>query len=186
MNKLFALYGSSSGRLSRRGWWFGILWLAIAYTILTLVPLIAFGGSMWSSLETLAEPNGGAALGSLLGSLYWGYLALQAIFGYPLYCLCAKRRHDRGRSGLDVFLYLLPQGGITLLLAWGLGYVPVEIGPGVTFPVTTNWLASILPLQQLFLLYLVIVLGFLQGSPRANAFGAVPSDRIATITAPTS
>lgn len=85
----FANYANFNGRAGRSEYWYFVLFNTIAGTILTFI-----------------TPN------HILGSLY--YLAVLL----PSLSVACRRLHDTGRSGLWLFIALIPLVGTILLIVW--------------------------------------------------------------------
>lgn len=95
----------------------------------------------------------------IMGLKPWATLGL-AIFGMLVWTdLTVRRRHDRGRSGVDAMIFQI------LLLA------SVIIHSFADAPDVVGWLDAVLVLYGL---YLFVVLVLLPGNRGENAYGAVP------------
>ena len=104
----------------------------------------------------------------------WASLVLFLVFAYPIYALCVKRRHDRNSNGLDVVIYLALVVVLLLVQALGLGMSPTEV-PGVGVLMMPTPLYSVLgAISGIFGLYLLVVMGFLKGTPGPNNYGPDP------------
>jgi uncharacterized membrane protein YhaH (DUF805 family) len=64
---------------------------------------------------------------------------------------------------------------LDLLQALGLGYTTLEVASGVSMPVPSMPLTIINMLVGIYGIYLLVVLGFLRGTPGANAYGPDPT-----------
>ena len=99
--------------------------------------------------------------------LHFPYVGLHpyAVLGLSLVAmiiwtdLTVRRRHDRGRSGIDAVIWQI------LLLA------SVIIHTFANAPDIVGWLDAVL---MLYGLYLFVVLVILPGNPHENRYGAVP------------
>lgn len=149
MDNLKQLYTTTEGRISRKQWWLGVIILAVANIIVQAVIASALG--LW------ANPQGAA----------WLSLILFLVVGYPLYCLYLKRRHDKDNSGLDSVIYLALLVVTLLLQALGLAFDPATMQPSMLY--------SIVGLVMLiYSIYILVVMGFLRGTPGPNQYGPDP------------
>ena len=91
---------------------------------------------------------------------HWAALVLSLLLCCALADLMIRRRHDRGRSGIDCLI------GLALL---EIGYV------AFIFHLTPTAITmGLLGIAGLVLLYLVVMLAILPGSKGANRYGAPP------------
>lgn len=152
-----ALFSTTTGRISRKTWWVGVVLLLIV-------------GAVLSAILNLI------GLGATATSAGWGALIVALVLLYPGYCIGLKRRQDRGNNGLDLkILY-----GLTLLSsliqALGIGITPTDVGNGVILPTPAGWLMALLIVLGIFGIYMLVQLGFLKGTQGPNAYGADPVD----------
>lgn len=152
-----ALFSTTSGRISRKTWWIGVILLLIVGAVLSAI-------------------LGAIGLGATATSAGWGSLIVALLLLYPGYCIGIKRRQDRGNNGLDLkILY-----GLTLLSALiqalGIGITATDVGNGVLIPTPAGWLMAFMVVLGIFGIYMLVQLGFLKGTPGANAYGADPVD----------
>lgn len=158
MNSFIALYNGAEGRIGRKSWWLGVIGLAVAGIVLTLI-LSAIG--LGPSPTT--------------GSAGWAQLIVAVLLLYPSLCLSIKRRHDRDNNGLDIKIITGVSLVLTLLQALGVGVTPTDIGGGVMMPMPAMWLTTLYVILGLAGLYLLVVLGFLRGTVGTNTYGADPT-----------
>ncbi|GLQ11067.1 hypothetical protein GCM10007913_29990 [Devosia yakushimensis] len=156
-----ALYTITTGRVSRKTWWIGILILGIAGIVLTLL-------------------LGLVGLGPTATSAGWGSLLVTLLLLYPSYCLSLKRRQDRANNGLDLKILL----GLSLLSSviqtLGIGITATDIGGGVMMPSPAPWLSVLLLALAAFGIYMLVQLGFLRGTIGPNQYGDDPVTNPAT------
>jgi uncharacterized membrane protein YhaH (DUF805 family) len=173
-----ALYTSADGRISRKTWWIGAIILAVANMIVTLLILPLLGIGMVNTAQlTGAAANDPQLIASLVTSAMqtsgWASLVLLIIFAWPTYCLSVKRRHDKNNNGYDVIGYLALTAIVLLVQGLGLGYTTMTVGT-TTVP-TPSVLSMILgAITAVYGIYLLIVLGFLKGTPGSNQYGPDP------------
>lgn len=186
MDNIVSLYTSTQGRISRKSWWLGIVGIVIVNLIITFLifPFVGLGGpSAQAIMDASSDP---AALNALMsGSMQaagWGSLILFVIFAYPMYALHIKRRHDKDNSGLDVIIYLALLALTFLSQALGFAYTVTDMN-GIPMP-TPTMVFSILGLVMLvYSIYMLVVLGFLRGTPGPNQYGPDPLGGTAAATA---
>jgi uncharacterized membrane protein YhaH (DUF805 family) len=157
MNSFISLYNGAEGRIGRKNWWLGVIGLAVAGIVLTVI-LSAIG--LGPSPTT--------------GSAGWGQLIVAVLFLYPSLCLSTKRRHDRDNNGMDIKIVTGVSLVLTLLQTFGVGMTPTDVG-GVMVPMPAVWLSALYVILGLAGLYLLVVLGFLRGTVGTNAYGADPT-----------
>ena len=152
MDALKVLFTTSSGRISRKQWWLGVVGLVIASIVLTII-------------------LGIVGLGS---NSAWGQLIAFLILLYPNLCIGLKRRQDRDNNGNDIKALLGVSGVLSLLQALGIGTTLTDIGNG-TMVATPNTIMSIVYFAvAIFGLYILVQLGFLKGTSGPNSYGADP------------
>lgn len=152
-----ALFSTTTGRISRKTWWIGVVVLLIAGVILSAI-------------------FGAIGLGATATSAGWGSVIVALLLLYPGYCIGIKRRQDRGNNGLDLkILYGLTVLS-TLIQALGIGITTTDIGNGVLIPTPAGWLMTLLVILGIFGIYMLVQLGFLKGTQGSNAYGADPVD----------
>lgn len=178
MDNIVRLYTSLDGRISRKTWWLGVLGLIVASIVLGLL-LGLVGLSMWPSMGApdVADPDAlSAALAAGSRSAAWGGLISFVILAYPSYALSLKRRQDRDNNGLDLKIYYGLTVVMLLVQAVGIGYAPAEVPglPGVMVPTPSLPLVIVGFAVGIAALYLLIVMGFLKGTPGPNTYGPDP------------
>lgn len=149
------LYLSASGRISRKGWWLGIVLMIVAAAVLGFV-LSIVGLGRWASL---------------IGLL---------IFAYPSWCLGIKRRQDRDNNGLDYKVMFGLSTLLTLLQVFGIGMAPTDLGNGMVIMQPTGVMMIVQLIIGVFGIYMLIQLGFLRGTPGPNSYGPDPLGYAAT------
>ncbi|ODS01634.1 hypothetical protein AUC69_05000 [Methyloceanibacter superfactus] len=138
------IFASFDGRINRAKWWAGIVIILVVSIIIGFIIEVVFGTG---------------AFGTFLATV----LAL-ALF-YPTYAVCAKRFHDRDRPGKTALYGLVPSLIAGLFQTWGLTGTPQE-------PNGLGWICTLINLGVL--LWFVIELGILKGTPGQNHFGGDP------------
>lgn len=161
-DKLF----SFDGRLRRRDWWLGSIAFAIAYVAFVVVATMVGWGLDPTMVDTPLAARFGDPIQHLLLTA-----AVNAPFVFIQTALAAKRAHDRNQSARLVILLVL---ATTVL-----GYLPdnafATLGRMIDQGAVQVWplmLAGVVNVAAP--LYLLVVLGFLDGSPGPNRFGPSP------------
>jgi uncharacterized membrane protein YhaH (DUF805 family) len=177
MDNIVSLYTTTQGRISRKSWWLGVVGIVVVNLIISFLifPFVGLGGpSAQAIMDASGDP---AALNALIvGSMQaagWGSLILFIIFAFPMYALYVKRRHDKDNSGLDVIIYLALLALTFLSQALGFAYTVTDMN-GISVP-TPTMIFSVLGLVVLvYSIYMLVVLGFLRGTPGPNQYGPDP------------
>lgn len=161
---------SSSGRIRRRDWW---LWSIVIVLVQTLavrvIDTLLFGPD--------ADLQAGNHFTWFFGAtpvtgIHWTGLALGLVFLWPALALTLKRAHDRNQSGRELV-------AIQLFAAAG-WLLPVDVfeTAGRAFDAADYAAAAPAILYGVAVLisslYQLVVLGFLDGTPGPNRFGASP------------
>ena len=152
------------GRLRRLDWWTLTILMGLACALLSetvALVLLGPGQSMFFSGETrLAHP----------GEL-WVSIAAALPFLWPSLALAAKRAHDRDRSARLAMWLTVASYVATLAPPGAFTFAGQLFDRGV-------WIAGLFLLigaaGTLGALYLLVVLGFLDGTPGPNRFGPSP------------
>jgi len=142
------VFASFDGRINRGKWWAGIVIILVVSVVLGFVIDVIFGS---------------VSFGTFLATL----VAL-ALF-YPTYAVCAKRFQDRDRPGKTALYGLVPVLIANLLQSFGLTGTPQE-------PNGLGWICTLINLGVL--LWFVIELGILKGTPGQNHYGGDPLSAI--------
>lgn len=180
MNGFISRYIGFEGRISRKDWWIGVVVLAIAGIVLSVI-LGAIGLGMFPDMAALTAASStgdGAAMSQAIAAstrrAAWVSVIMFVIFAYPGYALSMKRRHDKDNNGLDLQIYY----GLTVLLmlaqALGIGYSSMEVANGISVPMPSPVLSVAGVLIGIFGIYLLVVLGFFKGTPGPNSYGPDP------------
>jgi uncharacterized membrane protein YhaH (DUF805 family) len=138
------LFTSFDGRINRAKWWGGMVIILIINIVPGFVAFQLFGLSFF---------------GRLLNFLI--FLALL----YPAYAVCAKRFQDRDKPGNMALYGLGPLLAVSLLQALGLTGDPAQ-------PNALGWVCALVTWGVL--LWFLIDLGILKGTPGPNRFGGDP------------
>lgn len=156
---------SFEGRLRRRDWWLGWIGASFAYVALAALLALAMGGFHSDGAAYLNASFGDSA-GQLLGSA-----AVYAPFVFIQTALAAKRAHDRNHSArLVIFLVL-----VSSILSFMPNTAFAALGRLADDGAVWAWpVMAAAVLGKLSSLYLLIVLGFLDGTPGPNRFGPSP------------
>lgn len=159
---------SFSGRSNRMDFWLAILGLALAQFAILAVFSLVVEPMMLTSLA----PESQAVVGTAVGL----FVLLAPL--WPITAVAVRRSHDRNLSGwwygATVILSLL-------LEAWSQSPLPRTVALG-SDPVNV---VNILGVGSRVLgLLIVIVLGFLPGTPGRNRFGPAPGSRHQNYRAP--
>jgi uncharacterized membrane protein YhaH (DUF805 family) len=139
------LFTSFNGRINRKPYWLGILFLAI------LSIFLSFGFTL-----AILNPNGSIGVLTAIGLI--GFLAYLA--SIPL---VVKRLHDRGKSGHYAWLFY----GSSIV-----GSV-IDSATRNTAEMSASSLIAALIVVGIGL-WFFIELGFFRGTPGANAYGPDP------------
>ena len=138
------IFTSLEGRINRAKWWAGVVILAIIFLVLLGMIDVVIGTGFF---------------GGLLATL----LTLALFF--PTYAACAKRFQDRDKPGKTALYGLVPFLIAFLFSAWGLtGTSDANNGLG--------WLCALVWIGVI--LWFVIELGILKGTPGPNQYGGDP------------
>lgn len=183
MDAIVSLYTHSNGRIARKTWWLGVLGLIVASLVVSII-LGVFGLGLNMGLPAFDPANADMAAvteaaAAAMRASAWGSLINFAILAYPAYNLMVKRRHDRDNSGRDVAIYLAVTGLLLIVQALGLGTTMVDFGGGAMMPMPSMALSTALAALGIFGIYLLVVCGFLRGTPGSNHYGADPLDGVA-------
>lgn len=173
---MLELFFSPRGRIGRQTWWFGALgFVGVAFVLALAITLPLLSETITSLGEA---PIGGGGMAErfavLIQRMSLAGLILYAVLAYPLYCLCVKRRHDRGSSGWDLLVYGLLAAVPSLIFAFGWGIDLSDFGDDMILPVETRWMTILSSCLSLFGLYLTVVMGLLKGTAGPNAYGPDP------------
>lgn len=166
-------YTSLDGRIGRKQFWIGSILLGIAGFIVGYIVMSIFGVGMMSFVAAVNSDTSATDLMALTTRSAWANLVVYLILLYPVAAMTIKRRHDRGSSGLDVWIYLAVAVLMLLVQALGVGYAVSEVA-GIQMVTPTGWVSVVGMLVGIFALYLLVVCGFLKGNAGDNAYGADP------------
>ncbi|WP_158626138.1 DUF805 domain-containing protein [Arsenicitalea aurantiaca] len=179
MSGIVDSFRSFEGRIARKGFWLGVLVLALLAIVLTLLlaPLMS-GDFLQRAMILFEQPDydGAEASALMLEAAQrgaWASLVVNLIIGYPALALMVKRRHDRNSSGADaIVLYALTLLGLALQSV-GIGNEIVAFEDGLVVAPTLPLIALNI-VTGLLGLYLFIVMGFLKGTAGPNRYGPDP------------
>lgn len=152
---------SFDGRTRRRDWWiYNIVVGLIGYVASQVIAPLALGEEGRIQIDPAAPFSPVYPVPLLIMML-----AISAIFVWPSLAIAARRTHDRGNSA-KVNLVLIV---VCMALSWTSNAVMAGLLPGLESlkfaSMGVNLLAG---------LYLLVVLGFLDGTPGPNAYGPSP------------
>jgi uncharacterized membrane protein YhaH (DUF805 family) len=178
MNNLLQNYMGFDGRLNRQPFWISSIILAVVAAIVQFIILQILGGGGVIDVQAMIAGGKSAqdvvnALTAVASKAGWAQLVTLIIFAYPIAAVAVKRRHDRGSSGIDIWIYLALGAVLAIIQGLGLGMTTMDIG-GVTVPSPSMLLTVIGAVAGIFAIYLLVVLGFLRGTPGANQYGPDP------------
>ncbi|HHY48851.1 MAG TPA: DUF805 domain-containing protein [Alphaproteobacteria bacterium] len=180
MDNIVGLFTSTQGRISRKSWWLGVIILIVANLIISFLLLPLVGVSMIPNMGALVTPSGDVDAAALSQTITdsmrrssWASLIVFVIFAYPGYALSVKRRHDKDNNGMDVLIYFALTAVVLLIGALGIGWETMTVGE-VTIPTPSMWLNLLNLAVGIYALYLLVVLGFLKGTPGPNQYGPDP------------
>ncbi|MCB9992987.1 MAG: DUF805 domain-containing protein [Hyphomicrobiaceae bacterium] len=180
MDNLHDLFLTTQGRIARRQFWLGIVVLGVAAVIMGFIFAALFGVPMFNAVATGPGSDGGMPFDNeaILGALRtsgWVTLIITLIFAFPTAALMIKRRHDRGRSGREVWAYLVIGLLIQLYLVQALAFNLQMTADGGLYMPMPSVINVVVGLAGLCLgLYLLVVCGFLKGSAGENSYGPDP------------
>jgi len=138
------LFTSFDGRINRAKWWAGIAILTVVSIVLGFLIGVVFGGGTFGTVLVM--------------------LVTLALF-YPTYAVCAKRFQDRDRPGKTALYGLVPMLIASFFQAFGWTGAPQD-------PNAIGWLCTLINVGVL--LWFVIELGILKGTPGPNHYGGDP------------
>lgn len=144
---------SFEGRIRRLDWWLTIIGFGFLSGLISVIVRIILG-----------DPDGtGAASATVQAALI---ILFNVAFTWPLLAASVKRSHDRGESGA------LPLAN--LILAW-LPVVLAIVAPDALKTPPLLWLlVGLFAVNFLLGVWLLITLGFLDGTHGANQYGTSP------------
>ncbi|MBN8528492.1 MAG: DUF805 domain-containing protein [Caulobacterales bacterium] len=144
---------SFEGRIRRLDWWLISIGVGVLSGLVSPIAQIALGEA------TVPGTLGISPLTAIS-------ITMQIAFTWPLLAAAVKRSHDRGQSGT------LPV--INLMLVW-LPIVLAIVAPGLFKTPPLMWmLTGLFVINALISVWLLITLGFLDGTPGANQYGPSP------------
>jgi uncharacterized membrane protein YhaH (DUF805 family) len=177
LNNLISNYTGFNGRLNRQRWWISAIILAVISVIISLVILPLIGLSLVPSMPDIgANTTAADVAGAISGSRAkagWISLVLFLIFLYPSAALSIKRRHDRNKSGIDVWIYFVLVIITELVSALGIGMSTMDVA-GTPVPVPGPIVTGLGFIMGIYAIYLLVVLGFLKGTAGPNNYGPDP------------
>ena len=155
---ILSFYFNPAGRISRSQFWLGFIGLILIEVLFNYWMAVSLFGRDW--LEAQSAPLAKPAL--QLSAL------VNVIFLFPNYVVFGKRFHDRSKSAMWALIIIAAD-----LLAIGLTLLGL-IGP-IDHPSPIAMAAG--GLQLLVLLWVIIELGCLRGTPGVNTYGPDPLAR---------
>jgi uncharacterized membrane protein YhaH (DUF805 family) len=171
-----SLFTSFDGRIGRKQFWIGVVVLMVASIVVYFIVGPIFGVSMFAGMNAVsADGNVDVeALQATITRANWFSLIMFALFLWPGAALTIKRRHDRGSTGIEVWVIYGLQGLSALVAALGIGMTLTDMGGGVMLPMPGIISTVIGAVAGIGSLYLLIVCGFLKGTDGENAYGPDP------------
>ena len=176
VDNIMGLFTSTEGRIGRGRWWLGVVILIVAAIIVSLI-LSLVGLGVWPNVGTLDPNNPQAFVDSAAAAsrtAAWGSLLSFIILAYPSYALSVKRRHDRDNAGVDLLVYYGLSVVMLLLQALGIGMGTTDLGNGIIIPTPSTPIMLLQVVMGIYDIYLLVVLGFLRGTPGTNQYGLDP------------
>lgn len=180
MDNIKSLYLSFEGRIGRKSFWLGILGILVAAIILSIVLSPMFGVDSFGAMGMMTSENGlsveemSKSMLAMSSRAGWMNLLLYIVFFVPFSALFIKRRHDRGSTGKEYWVY----AGLAILMivlqATGFGYTMVDVA-GFSIAAPTTLTTVIMFASGVLAIYLLVVCGFLAGNDGENAYGPHPS-----------
>lgn len=162
MDGLIALLTTTDGRIARKQWWMGVLVLI----------LVGIAASILLAVISFGNPT----------VMAWGGFIVSLVLLWPSYCIGVKRRHDRDNDGKDLIALIALSVLLNLMQAAGIGMTVTDMG-GVAVPTPDLWLAILQGLVFLFVIYMLVQVGLLRGTPGPNSYGPDPLGGDATAAA---
>jgi len=153
-----------AGRISRQQFWRGLLGIWILLLVTRTLVVLAF----WLfALATSAPLDAWSTSPVLrLGSALVGLLAVLLFL-----VIAVKRRHDRGKSGIECFVAC----GLVALMLLSAGVGPEGIAVTGGEILVPGWPAIVVRvITQICILVLLIPLGLLKGTSGPNRYGPDP------------
>lgn len=177
MGNLQELFLSFDGRIGRRSFWIGALIIIVIGIVLSLILSPILGVAMFTMPDFSGSTADMQAMADQMMEMSrrtgWMNLIAFLILVYPMAAVIIKRRHDRGKSGIEYWVYAGLTVILMLLQGTGIGYGVTEMG-NVAIP-TPNLLFMVISLVNLALgIFLLVVCGFLKGDAGDNAYGPDP------------
>lgn len=175
MDNLGHLFFSFDGRIGRRRFWIGILGLAIAVIVISLVILPVLGLSMMGGIP--ADMNNNQEIYAFFDGQMrrggWISLIMLIVFAWPSLAVMIKRAHDRGSAGMLVYAGFALTGLSDLFQGLGLTH-GASMVEGMPVP-GPNLLGIVLSVAMTIIgLILLVTLGFLKGTKGSNPYGVDP------------
>jgi len=147
------LFTRFDGRISRRGFWLGLLGVVAVSIVVGLGLISALPGGVILSL---------------------GQIIVSAGIIYIWSAVLVKRLHDRGKPALPwVIIFLLPGVLAQIINILKIGYTAVELA-GTQVMVPGLGATIVMWVSMAIGLWMVIELGFLKGVSGPNAYGPDP------------
>lgn len=162
MDGLIALLTTTDGRIARKQWWMGVLVLI----------LVGIAASILLAVISFGNPT----------VMAWGGFIVSLVLLWPSYCIGIKRRHDRDSDGKDLVALIAVSVLLNLLQVLGIGTTTIDFN-GVAMPTPDWWLAILQGLVFLFVIYMLVQVGLLRGTPGPNSYGPDPLGGDATAAA---
>lgn len=176
MGNLQSLLFGFEGRIPRSRFWLGVVIMIVAGIIVSFI----LGSILGVSYFNMNMPTSGGDAQAMADEMMatttrsgWASLISFLIFVYPMGSLIIKRRHDRGKSGNEFWVYAVLTVIAFLLQGTGMGYQMTEMA-GISMATPTLVMSVLLFIIGIMGLYLFIVCGFLKGNEGDNAYGPDP------------
>jgi len=155
---LLGFYFLPSGRISRRGFWLGFIGLLVIELLFNLWLGLTMGGIDYTNPDAAHLTKSGFQLA----------LLINLIFTFPLFVILAKRFHDRNKGAIWAVPFLLAYLAVigASIVGWlGMDTPPAPPGLAIAF------------VETALLIWILIELGLMRGTPGVNRYGADPLAR---------
>lgn len=163
---ILSLLFSFNGRINRAQYWIGGASAGVAI-LFVLVVMMVLTGPVDRSLDSKQQ------LAHFFGMFMLALLPAMMVGSWIGYALAWKRFHDRGKSGVWVFLPMLPS---FMMISGVVGAAMTGAAPITAMAAAQPW-ATILWLIQLWFL---VELGFMPGKEGPNKYGNPPGNGLST------
>lgn len=165
---------SFEGRIRRRDWWLLGIAVAVVSWILQGIVGAMLGGGLAAAAASGTTPGEAATVttASIVS------LVISLLFMWPGAALSVKRAHDRNRPAIIVFAFYGLSVLLSVLATFTFGSSMVAMGGGANPMEAAGPMGMVIGILGLvvviYALYLLVELGFLDGTPGPNQYGPSP------------